>query len=347
VQKAKAQEEASCKAACEEENVAWEEIEIAVSFYNDNEWSPGVGGCLRKGKEGAVQQMRRLVMLAVGVVLVGGVLASSAAASGPTGEYAKYVECPTKTTHIAKCLYSETTSGKIVIGSTEVPLEKLIVLQGGITAVENEVTEEVTETYVPALGGLSKSLTQVAQNVPGGIFGIVPSESLPWWLKAFIKAVTEGPLSSVSATAELTATPTLSESNLTLAEGTALTLPLRVKLGNTFLGSKCFIGSSTHPMTWHLTSGTTDPDTPNTPITGKTGEVKLKEKGRILVLSGDQLVDNAFTVPTVNGCGGLFSGIVDPLVDLKLGLESPDGKNTAVLNNTINQAGAKAVVESE
>jgi hypothetical protein len=221
------------------------------------------------------------------------------------------------------------------------------VLQGGITAVENEVTEEVTETFVPALGGLSKTLTPVAQNVPGGILGIVPSESLPWWLKAFLKAITEGPLTSVSATAELTATPTLSEANLTLAEGTALTLPLKVKLGNSFLGSGCFIGSGSHPMTVNLTTGTTAPHSPNTPITGKTGEIEFKEKGKILVLHNNELVDNAFTVPTVNGCGGLFSGIVDPLVDLKLGLESPDGKNTAILKNTINQAASKAVVESE
>jgi hypothetical protein len=59
------------------------------------------------------------------------------------------------------------------------------------------------------------------------------------------------------------------------------------------------------------------------------------------------LVDNAFSAPEVTGCGGLFAFVLDPLINAKLSLPSEAGHNTAVQNNTIREATAETVIESE
>jgi hypothetical protein len=287
-----------------------------------------------------MKEIRRIVPLVVGIGLALGVVASPALAGTPTGEWKNFADCPYEKSEVKDCLYSETTSGEVAIGSTAVPIEKTIVLQGGATF--NEETE--VETFYNATDG--DTLTKVPQNVPGGISGIVPEESLPGWLKLIFKAVTENGLTGATATAEQAGSIELNKGNLSAEEGVALKLPIRLHLSNPFLGSECYIGSSSNPIVWNLTTGTTDPLSPNTPISGASGTVHFKEGGALLELTGNKLVDNDYSVPTAEGCGGIFSFIVDPLIDLKLGLESPKGSNTTILNNTIQYGSAKKTKES-
>jgi hypothetical protein len=47
------------------------------------------------------------------------------------------------------------------------------------------------------------------------------------------------------------------------------------------------------------------------------------------------------------GCGGIFSFLLDPIIDAKLGLPAAAGHNTAILTGTLKQAGAKKVRQSE
>jgi len=59
-------------------------------------------------------------------------------------------------------------------------------------------------------------------------------------------------------------------------------------------------------------------------------------------------VDNLFAVPGAKGCGGkAFEAVIDPIINAKLGLPSPAGNNTAILNNTIKQATAETVRDHE
>ena len=51
----------------------------------------------------------------------------------------------------------------------------------------------------------------------------------------------------------------------------ALKMPVKVHLENPFLGKNCYVGSSTSPITWNLTTGETNPPAPNTKIKGKAG----------------------------------------------------------------------------
>ena len=71
-----------------------------------------------------------------------------------------------------------------------------------------------------------------------------------------------------------------------------------------------------------LTTGTTSPPKPNSPITGTAGSLSFEDDSQILVLDGYRLVDNAFSVPGATGCGGINSSIVDPAVEAAIELPS-------------------------
>jgi hypothetical protein len=174
--------------------------------------------------------------------------------------------------------------------------------------------------------------------------------------REFCEAIFEKGILGVTATAELAAPassiglsePALFEPVLSEAFGIpALQLPVKVKLTNPLLGEKCYIGSEAEPIVLKLITGKTKPPKPNEPITGAPGTIESNEEGTILTISHNKLVDNSFAAPGVNGCGGSFSGQIDPLVNKALGLPSPAGTNTAILEGTLKQAGAEAVRNHE
>jgi hypothetical protein len=290
-----------------------------------------------------VAGMRRSVLAsAVAVVALLAVAASASALPfHPTGIYANFGDCPLGNTSVVSCIYSTTNSGEVKIGSTAVPITNQIVLQGGLT----QNAETGATTFINAADGTT--LTKAAQTVPGGLLGIIAPEFLPEFLQViFNEFINHGP-TGVTATTELVGTPTWNQENLEERTGTGVSLPVRLHLENGFLGSACYIGSSSSPVTLALTTGTTAPPAPNTPITGTLGTITFKEGGKLLIATGDKLVNNSFSVPTASGCGGIFSLLVDPVIDLKLGLPSAAGKNTAILKGNLEQASAAAVKASE
>ena len=132
-------------------------------------------------------------------------------------------------------------------------------------------------------------------------------------------------------------------------KGTALILPVRVHLKNPLLGEGCYIGSEKSPIQLHLTDGTTAPPPPNKPIKGKLGNPKteFEKEYESQNITENSLVDNSFSVPAAEGCGGFFSFLIGPIVNSKIGLPSPAGKNTAILSGTLNTAETEAVLASE
>ena len=130
----------------------------------------------------------------------------------------------------------------------------------------------------------------------------------------------------------------INEFNLLVAEGVALKLPVKVHLENPFLGSSCYVGSSSSPLIWNLTTGTTKPNPPNTAITGKPGFPEVKEEYELVQITENTLVENNWSAPAATGCGGILSFLVDPVIDSMLGLPAAAGSNTAILNNTIDSA---------
>jgi hypothetical protein len=280
--------------------------------------------------------VKHVRMVRLGAVL-GGVVAAvvclPASALGYTGEFARFAQCPTKTSGVAHCLYSVTKSGEIVLGNKKTPIEKEVVLQGGYGEANSET--QISKFY-GALNG--ETLTKAPQNVPGGLLGIVPPEGSPPLVKLLSKYFFENKITGVNATLELAKPASeiqISDFNLLLEEGVALKLPVKVHLENPFLGSSCYVGSSSSPIIWNLTTGETNPPEPNKKIYGKAGYVHVKENDELVEITENTLVENAWAAPEATGCGGILSFLVDPIINSEIGLPATAGHNTAILNNTI------------
>jgi hypothetical protein len=272
-------------------------------------------------------------ILAAALLLI--VLAPTAQAK-LVGEFTRFQYCPYTTAGVARCIYSATKGGEVVLGNKKVPIEKEVILQGGYAEPAEEGPENGFSKFYAATNGVT--LSKAAQNVPGGLAGIVPDEKSPALVKALIKFFFENSLTGVTSTVELAKPATdirLSEVHLAEGLGVALKMPVKFHLENPFLGKNCYVGSSTSPVNWELTTGFTSPPAPNKPITGTIGEVSFLEGARILKISGNVLVDNAWSAPAATGCGGILAFLVNPIINGQIGLPSAAGKNTAIQNNTL------------
>jgi hypothetical protein len=277
-----------------------------------------------------------VALLALALAALG--LAGSAQAK-LVGNYTKFAQCPYENTEVRKCIYSTTNTGEVVLGKKVVPITKAVVLQGGYGAIQ----EDNFSKFYGASNGIT--LSKAAQNVPGGLLGIVPDASSPFLVKALIKFFLENSLTGVNSTLELAKPATairVSENNLSGENGIALELPVKVHLENPFLGKSCYVGSESSPIMWKLTTGTTAPPAPNKAITGTLGEIEFLEEGRILETKGTKLVDNAWSAPKAAGCGGIISFLVTPIISAQLGTTSA-GYNTAILNNSVFVGSAAAI----
>jgi len=262
----------------------------------------------------------------------------------PKGVFAPFADCPLSNASVEVCIVASTTSGEFTVGKKTVPINKTITLQGG--AYENTTTHELE--FVGAENG--ETLSKTALYVPGGLFGIKPPEYLNKEEKEKFEEMVNKGLTGVTETTELAKPASaikLNTSNLISETGVALQLPVKVKLGNVFLGSSCYVGSEASPIILNLTTGTTSPPAPNKPIKGAAGELEILEGGALLRLLGGSLVDNAFAAPEATGCGAPFSALVDKLVDSVFGVPAAAGLNTAILTGKLEQAAAAAVKASE
>jgi hypothetical protein len=266
----------------------------------------------------------------------------------PKGEYAPFADCPLSNPETHLCVLAHTESGEVTLGKKTVPInadkKHEIVLQGGIAETAT------TQTFIGAEDG--NTLSKTPQNVPGGLAGLIECKEIKNnpIVKALCESVFERGLTGVTATTELAAPASsigISIQAIFEEEGVALKLPVKVHLENTLLGGSCYVGSNAKPIILELTDGTTNPPLPNKPIKGKLGTVTLNEAVTIATITENSLVDNAFGAPKSEGCGGLFSAVIGPIIDNRIGLPSTAGHNTAILNGTLKDANAEAVKESE
>jgi hypothetical protein len=259
-----------------------------------------------------------------------------------TGAYTQFAQCPYTNPEVKKCLYSPTEGGEVVLGSKKVPIVNPTYLQGGFGKAD-KITK--FSAFFAAKNGIT--LAEASQPVPGGLAGLINCKEIKNFLLRISCEVTfENGLTGVNSTLQLAQPASsiqISEAHLAEEKGVALKMPVRVRLENPFLGSECYVGSATAPIWWELTTGFTTPPEPNKPIRGKAGELELLEEGAVLRLDKAELVDNAWAAPSAQGCGGIFSFIIDPIINASSGLPAAAGKNTAILKNTINVASSAAV----
>src|ERR1035438_5868428 len=162
----------------------------------------------------------RMVVVAL-VASVAALVGAGSAVAGLQKEFSVFDDCPVSNPAVTSCIVSYTTSGEFHLGNKAVPINKTITLQGGLTATSPNV--------VPAADG--NTLSKTALQLPGGLIGI---ELLPG-------------LTEVQATAELTGPVVLNLPNFFARKGVAVSLPIKVNLGNPLLGGSSYIGSNTPP----------------------------------------------------------------------------------------------------
>ncbi|MCL2540871.1 MAG: hypothetical protein FWE71_00235 [Nocardioidaceae bacterium] len=235
---------------------------------------------------------------------------SASYADGPTAAEALSA-CPTDGNG-ALCLATQTTGGQFSIGKMTMPLGAMV-FTGTVSPDPNSSADNILT---------NASLNGPALQVPGGLLGVPAVQSL-------IPGIT-----SVTASTELAGVPHFNAGASLTGVGTALTLPIKIKLGNALLGNNCTIGTDADPIVLSLTAGTTAPPAPNQPIKGSTGTLGVD--GGTIVITGSSFVDNSFSVPKASGCTALglqlLESTVSGIVNSKQGLPSPAGNNTIVMN---------------
>jgi hypothetical protein len=278
------------------------------------------------------QSLKRTAGLALLLCAACTATAASAVAGTPTGDFARFNQCPrfaevSLPYEAGYCIYVKTFGGEVTVGRRVVPVARPIALVGGFMRHENMEREFDSEpVFLAALNG--ETLPRSPQPVPGGLFGMplyVTLELIP-------------PASDIELNVE----------NLFNDHGSVAVLPVRLHLENQLLGSECYVGSRTQPIVLHLTAARTNPSPPNPPISGEVGKVIFRDEYGLVEVLSNVLVDNTFAVPGADGCGGPGRGsLVDAMVDGALDLPSPGGHNAIVEDNDIWDGSALSVIASE
>lgn len=276
-------------------------------------------------------------MLVVALAAVG----FAGSASAYSGEWAAFNNCPVTNPAVDKCLHSVTIGGKVKLGKKDVPIINPVTLDGGVGIPSEGPEEEFSKFYGGANG---TTLSKTPQPVPGGLTGLVNCKEISNFIvRIACEAVFENGLTGVNSTLELAKPATdirVSEINLIFGEGIALKMPVKVHLENPFLGSGCYVGSSTTPLNWNLTTG------PSGTLKGAIGKLTFTEMAQILHLRGTELVDNTWSAPKATGCGGFgVELILNPIIDAQVGLPAAAGVNQAILKDSIDVALPTEVVK--
>jgi hypothetical protein len=298
-----------------------------------------------------LEGVRRRAIVTVTMSLVLPLIAmasASAAMAEPQGIFSRFKECPTEFPGLALCNVAYVTGGELVIGNARIPINKTITIQSGGIPTGNPANS-VEYFLLPAKNGETLSKTELnlpavnCQEIRGNGF-FQRSE------RALCKATLGRRWGrGITATIEVAANehnPAIfNELALTVREGTALTLPVRVHLKGPLLGSACYVGSEAEPIQLHLSTGTSGK------VTGRRGEFSSEEENELglLHITQNALVDNTFAVPAAQGCGAFLflKDFLDPLLDEKLGLPSAAGDNTAVLDDELYATSAEEVIANE
>jgi hypothetical protein len=247
---------------------------------------------------------------AAGITMLAVGAAASTASAAPDAP-PSFARCPTGNPDVLSCFVIQSTAGFLRLNETNVPLGDSIKIEGGIKQDEN-----FNVTVVPPATG--SALTAKPLKVPGGLLGI----PLPFGAD------------DVYATARLAGTPVLNFDTYSLK------LPIYIDLDNPLIGPNCKIGSPTKPIILDTITGTT---TGTPPVSGRPGDVVFPTP-TVTEIQNNITVDNTFSVPKAQDCGYLGGFLINPLVNLKVGLPSPAGENaTSVTSNIFLKAASDVV----
>ncbi len=283
---------------------------------------------------------RRRVLTVTGLIVSLAILVALLVVRAPTKvSYALFRHCPLHNPHTDLCLFTHTVGGELVLGSRSVPLSKTITLQGGVHVVQNSEREILKDEFIPVTRG--ETLSKAPQAVPGGLPAVLDPSLLPAPSRKALDQLLASGGAQVTATIELAAPASaiwVNTQNLIEGRGTGLSLPLMVKLTSSFLGENCYIGSTAHPVVIALTTSA------HKHLAGKPGHASFQDHYNLVTISGESLVSDSFAAPRAVGCGATLASAIDPAVNARLGLPAAAGRNQAILQLTLRDANAPAVV---
>ncbi|MFC8292969.1 hypothetical protein ACFUJ0_07575 [Streptomyces sp. NPDC057242] len=222
-----------------------------------------------------------------------------------------------------QCVASFSLSGSIKLGKTTVNTGKTNLQIGTIQ------NSDGTSTVVAPPAG---AIIADSATVPGGLLGLMCPSDIPF-ITSICKQLSDGKLNKITATLESAGTPSdFDQIAGVLTDQPIVTLPVRIRLENPFLGSNCYIGTKEKPILLRPRNFTA----PEFGLERFSADGTANEEGDVsrINLLGSTQGDNTFAVPGASGCGLGLLGLIDGAVNLKTGLPSPAGKNSLVLNNT-------------
>jgi hypothetical protein len=285
----------------------------------------------------SLSRFARVSVIAGLTTLAGLVSAGSASAVTLNGDWAPFNRCPvTNPTMLAAdgvirqafCAAADSPSGSATIGSTTVTTGDTNLQFGLVT--DTSTNPETVTAFSPPGGAVVAAPAQV----PGGLLGLMCPSLIPV-ISQICQTLVNSPLNAVSAVVESAGDPSNINLLAQLQKGVPiLTLPVKIQLQNPILGSNCFIGSDSNPILLHPENLTT-PTVSN--VRFKTNGTPAKGGPMFALVTNATQGDSTFSVPTASGCGGLLSLLIDPIVNAKLGLPSPSGSNSLVLNDSTNE----------
>jgi len=221
------------------------------------------------------------------------VVVPAAQADTPKAGYTQFAGCPgpSESSTVAVCLNSVIKSGYLKMGNKKVPITKQMTMSGGLDA-------NLQNFKANSKGGLSKA----EQLVPGGVIGLTGLD----WLVNFLDI----DALQLGAITELAGTPVIG------FEG--LSLPIKVRLVNPVLGSKCYIGSNSAPINLFLKE--------------EVSPEFIEDASGILTIKNGVFSDKTFSAPGANGCVLTLFGFIpisiNGLVNTQSGLPAATGNET-------------------
>ena len=219
--------------------------------------------------------------------------------------FPNFAGCTARNLDTESCIDIQGRGGNLNIKGFNVPMQDSLEIRGML--VDNRTA---IPTFIPPAG--TNGFFSTPFPVPGGLLGIE-------WI----------PGTSVLAVTELAGTP----SAIRIEPGTlTIRVPIKVRLVNLLLGMDCHIGTTSRPVSFNLIIGTTSPPPPNRPISGRAGTFTPFARG--FIFREAVSVENSFSVPGASECG-LGLGLINSLVNLKLGLPSAAGNNTVEIKSDI------------
>jgi hypothetical protein len=288
---------------------------IPATSYELCALQPEGANPVERESEMQLKKLGRLVGILAGIAAFMAVAAGGASGATPAPGYEQFRGCQTAAENPKSfmCMRSVITGGHFEMGNKDVPITNPIPLTGNVDS-------EAENFGFNSEGGLKL----VKQKVPGGVVGLT---GLTWLLELLgSEALT------LYAVTEPVGLPNLDINQIPQTIG----LPIRVHLINSVLGNNCYVGSPSNPISLHLTTGTTNPPLPNTPITGTNPELSFDEVKQVIHAKGGVYVDNAFSAPGASGCVLTLFGFIpisiNGLVNSQSGLPAAAGTNETIQN---------------